>query len=276
MAAGQMAAHLEHDGRCGQGEADPEPPRHVREFGIRRIVQRDQIRFERHAADRAASRTDLADLRMHRAGVYGALGRRSSRRAGRRLLQVSLRVCGELASAARRAEVMGLAGDCEPMRGLVRIDGHSADGIDRAGGGAVGMFPMGVMAVMGVASPAAAAGRAGFRRSRFLLRAAPATTRAVLLRIRHDILQRDENPYPVGVYEPVRRQNQGDRERRSSRYGPLQHGASLLHACDEFRRWRKPGDRGIVRTSIRAGLRHLQPVPSRGIMAVCARTSRHR
>ena len=52
-------------------------------FGAASAVISD--RFERHAADRAASRPDLADFRVHRAGVDG-VGRRGrgSRRLGLR------------------------------------------------------------------------------------------------------------------------------------------------------------------------------------------------
>src|SRR3546814_12923125 len=42
---------------------------------IRAFVERDCFRLERHAADRAGSRSLLADLRVHRAGVDRALGR---------------------------------------------------------------------------------------------------------------------------------------------------------------------------------------------------------
>ncbi len=97
MRADQVTAHFQNDRGHGEHEADPEPARHIREFGIgRRIEARDlrlqrhaadragefgigrriearDLRLQRHAADRAGAGTDLADLRMHRAGVDRAL-----------------------------------------------------------------------------------------------------------------------------------------------------------------------------------------------------------
>ena len=56
--------------------ADPEAPRHVGEFGIGTGIGGHGLGFERHAADRAGAWTDLADLRMHRAGIDRALRHR--------------------------------------------------------------------------------------------------------------------------------------------------------------------------------------------------------
>ena len=58
----------------GQHQRDPEPPRHVGEFGIRRLVERNLFRLQRHAADRTTARPDLPHLGMHRAGVDRAGG----------------------------------------------------------------------------------------------------------------------------------------------------------------------------------------------------------
>ena len=74
MQTGQMPAHLQRDHRHGERERDPEAPRHVDEFGVRAFGRRRDLRLQRHAADRAAARADLADLRMHRAGVDRARG----------------------------------------------------------------------------------------------------------------------------------------------------------------------------------------------------------
>ena len=74
----EMAAHLEHEHRQGQHQRDPEPPRHVDQFGIAGLVERDLLGLQRHAADRATARSDLPHLRMHRTGVDGA-GRRGGR-----------------------------------------------------------------------------------------------------------------------------------------------------------------------------------------------------
>ena len=40
MRKAEMAAHLEHEDRQRQHQRDPEPPRHVDEFGIRRLHRR--------------------------------------------------------------------------------------------------------------------------------------------------------------------------------------------------------------------------------------------
>ncbi len=82
--ADQMRAHLQHEHRHGEHEPDPEPARHVEQFGIGAGVGGGQHGLERHAADRAGARPDLADLRMHRAGVDGALRHRLGRCARRR------------------------------------------------------------------------------------------------------------------------------------------------------------------------------------------------
>ena len=69
-----VATHLDREHRQCQHQRDPEPPRHIGEFGIRRIVERDLLGLQRHAADRATARPDLPHLRMHRTGVDGAGG----------------------------------------------------------------------------------------------------------------------------------------------------------------------------------------------------------
>ncbi len=62
--------------RNGQHQADPEPPRHIDELRARPRVGCRHHRLQRHAADRARARPRLPHLRVHRAGVDGALGRR--------------------------------------------------------------------------------------------------------------------------------------------------------------------------------------------------------
>ena len=97
----EMAAHLDREHRQRQRQRDPEPPRHVGEFGIRRIVERYLFGLQRHAADRTTAGTDLPHLGMHRAGIDGA-GRCSG--FGRLRLQEFFRLGFETLAAAARAE----------------------------------------------------------------------------------------------------------------------------------------------------------------------------
>ena len=75
VTADQVTAHFQHHRRQRQRAADPEPPCHVGELGIGRRIEARDLGLQRHAADRATTGADLADLRMHRAGVDGAFGR---------------------------------------------------------------------------------------------------------------------------------------------------------------------------------------------------------
>ena len=70
----QHASHRDHKQRRGKRDTDPEPARHVAEFGIFFLRRGDRTRLERHAADRTRARLGANDLRMHRAGVLGACG----------------------------------------------------------------------------------------------------------------------------------------------------------------------------------------------------------
>ena len=79
MQASEMPAHLEHEDGDGERERDPEAPRHVDEFGARARRFRGDLRLQRHAADRAGAGMVLTNLRMHRAGVDRARGRRRRR-----------------------------------------------------------------------------------------------------------------------------------------------------------------------------------------------------
>ena len=107
VCAEEMAGHFEHDDRKRERKPDPEAPRHVGKLGIGAGVGGGQFGLERHAADRAGARPDLADLRMHRAGVDGA-GRRRARRFAL-CRDTSRGSAGEFRAAAGRAEIIGVA-----------------------------------------------------------------------------------------------------------------------------------------------------------------------
>src|SRR5947208_1224042 len=74
---------------------------------------------------------------MHRAGIDRALRSIRLRLAATEIL---LRVGGEFASAALRAEMKGLASIVEPMPAVRGIDGHPADGIACVGRAVAGLL----------------------------------------------------------------------------------------------------------------------------------------
>ena len=63
-------AHREEKDRQAQRRRSPQPPRHVHELGVRRLVGVDRARLERHPADRARPRRVTHDLGMHRTRVF--------------------------------------------------------------------------------------------------------------------------------------------------------------------------------------------------------------
>ena len=154
VTADQMTSHLEDHRRKREREADPEAPRHVGEFGIGRRIEARHLGLQRHAADRAASGADLADLRMHRAGIDRAFRRLGLRPA---VAEIGVGVGGEFGAAAGRAEVMGCAVMVVAMPGGGGIDRHAADGV--ADGGAAGGMVAVVMDGVIVMSAAAACAR---------------------------------------------------------------------------------------------------------------------
>ena len=158
-----MAAHFQHEGWQRQHKADPEPPRHVGELGVGRRVQARDLRLQRHAADRAAAGTDLADLRMHRAGIDGAFRRLGFWLA---LVEILLGRSGEFGPAAGRAEMMGFAAVVEAVPACHGIDRHAANGIDhlrRTCGRAVTGVMMVMAVVLGMAAAAGGFCRRGLR-----------------------------------------------------------------------------------------------------------------
>ena len=124
-----MLTHLEHeDGDC-QHEADPEPPRHVGEFGIGTAVGGDEQRLERHAADRAGARTFLPDLGVHRAGEDRAGG--DGRGGCLVLFEIVRRIGFKFLAAARGAEIVGVTFVRRAVLRRVRIDLHPANRVVR-------------------------------------------------------------------------------------------------------------------------------------------------
>ena len=124
-----MAAHFEHEHRQRQREADPEAARHVLKLRIGLGVRGDDFGFERHTADRTRARSDLADLRMHRARIDRA-GRDSlGPRFGR--FQIFGGIGQELRSATAGAEIIGLSVVLGAVLRRSGIDAHAANGILR-------------------------------------------------------------------------------------------------------------------------------------------------
>jgi hypothetical protein len=138
MGADDVRAHLQHEHRQRERQPDPEPPGHVGEFRVRPAVGRSDLGFQRHAADRAGARPDLANLGMHRAGVDRAVRHRFG--VARAAAQVFFRVGRELGAAAAGAEVIGMAAVRVPVRRGVRIDRHAADRVERRACGRVVMM----------------------------------------------------------------------------------------------------------------------------------------
>ena len=124
----QMTAHFECEHRYGEKKPDPEPPRHVRQFGVGAALRRHRFRLQRHATDRAASGPGLTYLRVHRAGVDRAgRGRgRCVRFLGRKIF-FRIRVEFGFAACAAEPEIV------TPVMALMLrgrgIDTHAADGI---------------------------------------------------------------------------------------------------------------------------------------------------
>ena len=143
VTADEMAAHFQHDGGKREDEADPEPAGHVRQLGIGRRIEAGDLGLQRHAADRATSRADLADLRMHRAGVDRAFRHGGFRPAV--FLEISDGIGGEFGPATGRAEMEGLAAVVEAVLAGRGIHGHAADGV------AHGRCTVGVMIVLAMA-----------------------------------------------------------------------------------------------------------------------------
>ena len=75
-------AHFQEEQRSRERGRHDESALHVDELGVRSVLQRDRPRLERHAADRARTRSGSDDLGVHRARVLDA-GDRGRRRRGR-------------------------------------------------------------------------------------------------------------------------------------------------------------------------------------------------
>ena len=122
----RMREHVQGDDRDSERGADPEAPGHVDEFRIDLRLGGDSQRFQRHAADRAAARADLADLWVHRAGVDGARCRRTACPS----VPDSFRVGDEfLAAAGASRNGRWLPACSKRWRDVAGSTCHAADGI---------------------------------------------------------------------------------------------------------------------------------------------------
>ncbi len=133
-----MTAHLQRNNRQRKRRADPEPSPEIDQFGLWYGVSRDEVRLQRHAADRAIARTDLADLGVHRTGVDSTFGSGPSRFILN--FEIPRRIGDELRTAAGRGEMVGLAKMFGVVGGGQRIDDHAADTIGHPPGRTVRCF----------------------------------------------------------------------------------------------------------------------------------------
>ncbi len=101
--------------------------------GLGTAVGSHMQRLQRHAADRAGTGADMPDFRVHGAGI-DRVGRAGRGRCGdrRRRAQIFRWIGDELRPAAGAAKGMFMAVMHRMMRARRGIDGHAADGIDRA------------------------------------------------------------------------------------------------------------------------------------------------
>src|SRR5574341_115389 len=122
-----VTAHGDNNQRYRQDRTYPKAPRHVDEFGILFLFERDGPGFERHAADGTASRSVPHDLGVHGAGV---LRRALGSLEGRLFAQERFGDFVEVLLARLRTEVVCLALVRGRRRGFLGLNGHLADGIN--------------------------------------------------------------------------------------------------------------------------------------------------
>src|SRR3569833_741318 len=165
MLAEQMPAHLDDEHRHRERQRHPEAAAHVDQFRIGLVVERDDIRLQRHAAFRARTGADLPDFRMHRAGIDRA-GRSFRLRLFRR--EEFIRLYLEAVVEALRAEhiLRALIGKATALRRFWG-DLQAADRIDRERLVLIVMAVIVARMVRGMIVPAAT------------------TTRCLLLAVRH-------------------------------------------------------------------------------------------
>ena len=128
--AGKVCAHLQDQHRHREDRPDPEPSRHVGQFGARTAIFRDPGGFQRHAADRAIARLRPSDLRVHRTRIDSALSRWGARSCYGRP-HILGRIGDELGPTAGATKVVS---DAVALRTILRcrhIHGHSANRIAR-------------------------------------------------------------------------------------------------------------------------------------------------
>ena len=130
----EMPAHLQHCQRQCQRRRNPKASCHVGEFAA--VIAAAGFGLERHAANGACAWPDLADFRMHRAGIDRTLGHRLVPRGGV-FSKIFIWIGGKLAAAAGRAEGVIVAVMAVTVRARRRIDRHAAHRIDGAAAGAM-------------------------------------------------------------------------------------------------------------------------------------------
>ena len=68
----KMLTHFEPNHWYREGKPEPEPPGHLDELRIGARIASNRFGLQPHTADRTRTRTNLPNLRMHRAGINRA------------------------------------------------------------------------------------------------------------------------------------------------------------------------------------------------------------
>ena len=122
-----VASHRQYRDDDSQRQGPPESPREVFQLRIFFLFQLRDDRFQRHPADRTVPWSRLADLRVHRTGVFSALTcwSRWLRRSGRLVMpcmrlvaHIVMGTCLEFLQALGTAETIVLPLETQLVRAI--------------------------------------------------------------------------------------------------------------------------------------------------------------